>query len=90
MKISEGMVAILIFVRRPGAKGAAAVTTVREEPPSKGIIRSPKAGGGTTDSWFECQVGEMILLHSGERVLLREDAGEDRDICFYCIAHRTI
>lgn len=72
MKISEGMVAILIFVRRPrprddeGAKGTASVTTVREEPPLKGIIRSPKAGGGTTESWFECQVGEMIFLHLGE------------------------
>ncbi|KAK3312471.1 hypothetical protein B0H66DRAFT_570691 [Apodospora peruviana] len=95
MRISEGKVVILIFVRRPrpregeGAQGTAPVIAVREEPPFKGIILSPTAGGGTTKSCFECQVGEMIFLQSGEQVLLRKDVEKDRDICFYCIAHLT-
>ncbi len=96
MKISEGKVAILIFVRRPqprdgeGAQEIALVgIAVREEPLSKGRILSPIAGGGTAESWFECQVGEMIFLQTGEQVLVRDEVGEDRDICFCCIVHRT-
>jgi len=96
MKISEGMVAVLIFVRRPqrrdgeSTQKTASAAAVRKEPLFKGIIRSPTADGKTTESLFECQVGDMIFLHAGERVLLREVGEEDRDICFYLIAHKTI
>ena len=96
MKISEGKVAILIFVRRPQRRDGedtqktASAAAVRKEPPFKGIIRSPTADGKTTESPFECQVGDMVFLHSGERVLLREVGEDNRDICFYLIAHKTV
>ncbi|KAK0752460.1 hypothetical protein B0T18DRAFT_404920 [Schizothecium vesticola] len=98
----EGMVAMLIFVRRPRRRGCGGIgqdtqgttsveSTMPEEPPSEGVIRSPLTGPVSTisaDSLFRCQVGEMIFLEAGEQVIVRGDA-RLRDICMCCILHRT-
>jgi hypothetical protein len=93
------MVAILIFLRRPRPRGsggiaqdgqatATADVTVPGEPLSEGIIRSPVAGPVTTDSGFQCQVGEMIFLEAEEQLHVREDK-RPCDICICVILHCT-
>lgn len=109
----ENRISILIIVPRPKPRhnkqhetnGTTEVITAGEtlaalqEPPSKGIVRSPIAGPLFAESLIECQVGDVIVLEGREGLHVRTDGKEGdmrppdirlpRGICMLSARYRT-
>ena len=90
-------VSIFIVVPRPkprGNGGSDETPTALQEPPSKGVIKSPMGAAGPpfTHSLFECQVGDIIILEGGEQLLVRpqrEGYTGPRDVCMLLVLRHT-
>ncbi|KAK3385775.1 hypothetical protein B0H63DRAFT_473576 [Podospora didyma] len=92
------MVSILVFVQRPTPKhsGGAVVEVTgggeglaaRQEPPFMGEVRTPITDPLFCSSMFECQVGDILLLEGGEKLVARRGI-EPCDVCMFCVMHRT-
>lgn len=101
----EDRISISIIIQRPKARGnggsdeAAEVTretsAARQEPTSKGVVRSPMVAAGPpfVESPFECQVGDVVILEGAEQLLVRAQQEGDtgpRDICMVLVLYQTI
>lgn len=99
----DGWIAIFIVVPRPttGREGTTiesgeAITigespAAPQEPPSSGLFKSPMTASLSllTVSRFNCQVGDIIILEGGEQLAVEDEGTEPRDICMFCVMHRT-